>query len=206
MDFASIPRPVFGKAAQHATLSAPPVLRGKAVARHQRMVKAAADLCPVLPEPGESCHCLMTGFFDLAQVVTDVARRTRPRGLRVATLCWNKRNVIDLAGLLEERQTAADPLPLTLLASGFFKRHNKELVEWSREQFSGFPLTLAFAESHAKVVCFDLGPDDGLVFEGSANLRTNRNSEQLTIIRDRVLHDWHTGWIDERVKAHAQSK
>ena len=51
------------------------------------------------------------------------------------------------------------------------------------------------------MVCFDLGPGDGLVFEGSANLRTNRNREQLTAIRDRPTHDWHAAWIDELVKA-----
>ena len=39
-----------------------------------------------------------------------------------------------------------------------------------------------------------------IVFEGSANLRTNRNREQLTAIRDRQLHDWHAGWIDDMVE------
>ncbi len=141
----------------------------------------------------------MTGFYDLAQVVVDVARRTTPRRLRIATLCWNRRNVVDLVGLLEAR--ADDPMPLTLLASGFFKRHNKDVVEWAAEQFAPYHARLAFAESHAKVVCFDLGPGDALVFEGSANLRTNRSREQLTAIRDRATHDWHAGWIDELVKA-----
>jgi hypothetical protein len=44
------------------------------------------------------------------------------------------------------------------------------------------------------------------VFEGSANLRTNNNTEQLTIIRDRAIHDWHAEWIDERVAIHAKRK
>jgi hypothetical protein len=39
------------------------------------------------------------------------------------------------------------------------------------------------------------------VFEGSANLRTNKNREQLTAFRDRELHDWHAAWIDELVGA-----
>ena len=198
MDFASIPRPVFGRSAATEAPKGTPVLKGKAAARHRRMVQAAAELCPDLPQAGEHVHCLMTGFFDLAQVVVDVARRIKPRALRIATLCWNKRNVIDLTGLLEER--AGDPLPLTLLASDFFAKHNKDLVEWAREQFKPFPgVRLASARSHCKVVCFDLGPGDALVFEGSANLRTNKNSEQLTIIRDRATHDWHAEWIDQRV-------
>ena len=42
---------------------------------------------------------------------------------------------------------------------------------------------------------------DGLVFEGSANLRANRNREQLAVIRDRPLHDFHAAWIDDLVRA-----
>jgi hypothetical protein len=51
------------------------------------------------------------------------------------------------------------------------------------------------------VVGFDLGPGDALVFEGSANLRTNKNREHLTAFRERALHDWHAAWIDELVSA-----
>ena len=200
MDFGAIPRPVFGRAAQHVQPTHPQVMRGKAAARHRQAARQAADLCPDLPGIGEHCHCMMTGFYDLAQVVVDVARRVKPRALRIATLCWNKRNVMDLTGLLEERTTASDPLPLALLASDFFHKHNKDLVEWAREQFQPYTgVRLASARSHCKVVCYDLGPGDGLVFEGSANLRTNRNREQLTIIRDRETHDWHATWIDRLV-------
>jgi hypothetical protein len=46
-----------------------------------------------------------------------------------------------------------------------------------------------------------LEKNDALVFEGSANLRTNKNREQLTVFRDRSLHDWHAAWIDELVRA-----
>jgi hypothetical protein len=136
----------------------------------------------------------MTGFFDLCQVITDVCRRTMPRALRIATLCWNKRNVIDLAGLLEGR--AADPMPVTLLASDYFHAHNADLIKWTRDQLDGYPVRIVAARSHAKVTAFDLGPGDGLVMEGSANLRTNRNQEQLLILRDRAAHDWHAAWID----------
>ena len=67
---------------------------------------------------------------------------------------------------------------------------------------TGFPcVTVAAARSHCKVVCFDLGKRDALVVEGSANLRTNKNIEQLTAFRGRALHDWHAAWIDELVRA-----
>ncbi|HYH64647.1 MAG TPA: hypothetical protein VD866_08135 [Urbifossiella sp.] len=197
---------VFGRAAvaEGAPAGHPAGLRGKAAARHAREVKLAADLCPVLPEPGEHVHCLMTGFFGLAPVIADVAARTNPRAVRIATLCWSARNVIDLAGMMERRHAVGDPLTLTLVVSDFFRQHNKDLVEHTRAQLAPFGgVRIVPCRSHAKVTTFDLGPGDGLTFEGSANLRTNRNVEQLTIIRDRVTHDWHAAWIDRLAGAAA---
>lgn len=197
--FAVGARPVFGRVAQTADGPASPgqPCRGKAAARHRRQVQAAADLCPELPAPGEHVHCLMTGFFDLAQVVCDVAARTAPRRLRIATLGWNRRNLIDIGALLERRAAAGDPLPVTWVGSDFFASHYPELVEDTRRMIEPHGGRLVAARSHAKVTAFDLGPGDGLTFEGSANLRTNRNQEQLTIIRDRETHDWHAAWIDK---------
>ena len=200
MDFAAIPRPAFGRAAQHLP-AAPPPTTTRAAARHLRAARTAADLLPDLPRPGESVHALMTGTFDLCQVlVAVVARLPACRHLRVATLCYNKRYAADLLGLLDAR--AADPLRLTLLVSAFFRSHNKELHGWFADQLRPYPAArVAAARSHCKVACLDLGPADGLVFEGSANLRTNGNREQLAATRDRALHDWHAAWIDPLVTA-----
>lgn len=196
VDFGAAGRPAFGRAAANDPV-APPPLTARAAARSRVMARRAAELLPELPGPGEHVHCLMTGLFDLCQVIIHTARRTRCRALRIATLCWNKRNVVDLAGLMEERGAAGDPLPLTVLASVFHREHNRELWEWAAGQLAPFPLArLAAARTHAKVTCLDLGPGDALVMEGSANLRTNQNREQLVAIRDRDTHDWHAGWID----------
>ena len=54
--------------------------------------------------------------------------------------------------------------------------------------------------SHAKVQCF--ASDDGrrFVVETSANLRSCRNAEQLTLIADAGLHDFHAAWIDQLLR------
>ena len=199
LSFGDIPRPAFGTAARH--LDAPSRKTTKADRRHQRAARTAAELLPELPRPGEAVHALMLGTFDLCQVITTTARRLpNCRHLRIATLCYSKRNVADLCDLLESRK--ADPLALTLLVSVFFREHNKELHERAVADLTGFAgVTVAAARSHCKVTLFDLGKKDALVFEGSANLRTNKNREQLTAFRDRPLHDWHAAWIDELVRA-----
>src|SRR5687768_4695443 len=103
LSFGAIPRPAFGTAAQH--LTAPPRKATKADRRHQRTAKTAAELLPELPRPGEAVHCLMLGAFDLAAVITATAKRLPTlRHLRIATLCYSKRNVADLCDLLDSRK------------------------------------------------------------------------------------------------------
>jgi hypothetical protein len=202
LDFATIPKPAFGRAQQHVAQNSPH--KSRALARYQQAAKTAAELLPELPEPGEAIHCLMLGTFDLCQVITAVAKRLpQCRHLRIATLCYSKRNIAELCSLLDTQKG----LPLTLLVSVFHREHNKSLHEWAVEELTEYPgVKIAAARSHCKVVAFDLGEGDGLVFEGSANLRTNKNREQLTAIRDQQLHDWHAEWIDELVSKDGQEE
>ncbi|HEY3788468.1 MAG TPA: hypothetical protein VGL71_06415 [Urbifossiella sp.] len=207
INFDTIPRPAFGRAAQHLPEKAtPPAKRTQAAARYQRAAKTAAELLPELPAAGEAIHCLMLGTFDLCQVIAATLRMVpQCRSLRIATLCFSKRNAAELLGFLETYPN----LRLTLLVSAFFRSHNKELFEGFAEDLEEYRgrARLAAARTHAKIVTFDLGDADGLVFEGSANLRTNGNREQLAVIRDHPLHNWHAGWIDElALSAHGEEK
>ena len=200
--FAAIPRPAFGRAVEHFPATPTPA-KTKAKARYQHAAKTAAELLPVLPEPGESIHVLMLGTFDLCQVVVPTVQRLPScRHLRIATLCFSKRNAVELIGLLEARPGMA----LTLLVSVFFVANNKAGHEQTVAELTAYPnVKMAAARSHCKVVCFDFGERDGLTFEGSANLRGNKNREQLAAFRGRPLHDFHATWIDDLVsKRHAE--
>ncbi|HEY2909030.1 MAG TPA: hypothetical protein VGI99_02230 [Gemmataceae bacterium] len=203
--FAAPPRPAFGRAAQHQAEPATTPAKTRAEARYQRAAHTASELLPELPGRGEAIHALMLGSFDLMQVITATMKMVPAcRHLRIATLCYSKRNTAEMFGMLETYPA----LRLTLLVSSFFKSHNAELFEAFAADLADFPgrAMMAAARSHCKVVTFDIDHADGLVFEGSANLRTNKNREQLAVIRDRGLHDWHAGWIDEMVNAHDAEK
>lgn len=197
MAFVAPPRVAFGKPADADR--APPC-RTKAERRRQYAAKLAGDLLPVLPEPGEAIHCLMGGNYDLGQVVCAILSKHPVRSLRIATLAYSKRTVAELFAAKEKGRIGT----LTLLVSGFFERHNKELFQWVSGELADHPGSRqAAARSHCKVVCFEFA--DGsmpMTFEGSANLRKNGDREQLTAFRDRPLHDWHAGWIDSLVDTH----
>src|SRR6266545_995251 len=104
LNFAVVPRPAFGTAPQHLA-AAPPRKTTKADRRYQRAAKTAAELLPELPRPGEAVHALMLGTFDLCQVITAAVNRLpNCRHLRIATLCYSKRNIAALCDLLEGRK------------------------------------------------------------------------------------------------------
>jgi hypothetical protein len=173
----------------------------KASLRRKAQLKRAAEVVPHLPGPGESLHTLLTGFFDFALVLTCVLR-SRPvpcEHCRVATLSFGGRNVQEMAGWLDGGTVRR----LTLLCSDFMEKASpKEYRGAVRELAEQRGQVVASARTHAKVVTLAFADGLRLVFEGSANLRTNHNVENLAVVNDPGLHDWHAQWIDRKVREH----
>jgi hypothetical protein len=166
------------------------------------MFREAKELLPYLPAAeGETTHAIMSGRYDLMVLLAAVLGfyGSGCQSLRIATLSFNDRNTLEMAELLRSGRVGA----LTLLCSSFFRAHNDAEYANARREAAGFPgrWRLAAARNHCKVVLADFG-ERRLVLEGSANLRTNGNLEQLLIVRDAALHDWHAGWIDALVSRH----
>jgi hypothetical protein len=205
MDFSAIPRPAFGRHQQHAEDQTPSVFKGKTAARRALMFKEASALLSALPGPGESVHAIMTGRYDLMLLLVALLdlHPAPCRRLRVATLAFNKRNAVEMLGLLESGKIGG----LTLLASCFFRDHNKELCEWFGEELAAFPgSAVAFARNHCKVVVFDFEDAAALALEGSCNLRANGNTENLCVVNDPELARWHARWIDAAVSRPDESR
>jgi hypothetical protein len=175
----------------------------KARIRRTAQLRSAAEVLPHLPDPGESVHTLLTGTFDFMLVLTCVIQQ-RPAPcdhLRVTTLAFSRRNVEEMAKLLDAHLVRR----LTLLCSDFHAKSNRSLYDGAVEELAtARGQAVASSRCHAKVAC--LAFEDGLrlVFEGSANLRTNKNVEQVTAINDAGLHDWHAGWIDAKACAYGE--
>jgi hypothetical protein len=173
----------------------------KAALRRRAQLRSAAEVLPHLPGPGESLHALLTGTFDFLLVLSCVIR-SRPATcevLRVTTLALSRRNTQELARLLDERLVGR----LVLLTSDFMAKSNAAIYQGAVEELvTARKQTVASARCHAKVACLAFTDGLRLVFEGSANLRTNKNVEQVACVNDPDLHDWHAAWIDARVREH----
>jgi hypothetical protein len=173
----------------------------RASLRRKAQLRAATDVLPQLPGPGQSLHALLTGTFDFALVLACVIQ-SRPAPcdhLRVTTLAFSRRNTQELARLLDSHKVGR----LTLLTSDFMAKSNPGIYQGAVEELAARrQQTVASARCHAKVCCLAFADGLRLVFEGSANLRTNKNWEQVAAVNDAGLHDWHAAWIDEKVREH----
>jgi hypothetical protein len=173
----------------------------RASLRRKAQLKRAAEVVPHLPGPGQSLHALLTGYFDFALVLTCVLR-SRPapcEALRAATLSFSKRNVQEMAGWIDGGVVKR----LALLSSDFMREGNPETYFGAvKELAEARGQAVASARCHAKVACLEFTDGLKLVFEGSMNLSTNRNVEQMAVINDSGLHDWHAAWIDTKVGEH----
>jgi hypothetical protein len=199
------PRPAFGAGPRlsfglrPATDGPPSPHVDRAAARRTAQLAEAADALAVLPGPGEAVHCPMTGRFDLMHLlVCIISRLGAVDALRIATLSYNGRNLVEMVRLLDSGVVRK----LTLLCSAFFRDRNGELWEETLEEFRERGQRAAAARSHAKVVAFEFASGRRLTVEGSANLRSNGNREQLLLADGDGLHDWHARWIDDLVNRH----
>jgi hypothetical protein len=192
------PRITFGRRPAQADV-VPETAIGKAVRRRTAMLAEAADVLQVLPAEGESLHAVMTGRYDLMHLLAVLIDRLGVIDqARIATLSYNARNLAEMIRLLGDGKVKT----LTLLCSAFFRDHNKELWHATLAEFRGRSQRAAAARSHCKVICLQTAAGERWTMEGSANLRTNSNREQIALYRDAPLHDWHAAWIEAQVSAH----
>jgi hypothetical protein len=149
-----------------------------------------------LPGEGETTHCILKGDFVLGDLLPYLLEDgwVCPH-MRVATLGMSVENGKTLAGLRRSGRVGR----LTLVLSHYFEAVNKSTMYQDVMDALDGQAELVTMRSHAKVICCPRerpGESDWLVMEGSANLRSSDNLEQMTIFNDREVHDFHAEWID----------
>lgn len=163
-------------------------------------LKAAAEAAEIVPAEGEAVHVVMQGNYDLQHVLIVLLERfgSTCEMMRVATLSLSRRNVQEMAALLD----AGKVKRLDILTSDFFKRHDQDIFTELVKELHDRGQRVAAARSHCKIVCMRL--EDGRCFtlEGSPNLRTNKNMEQFSLTCDRDLHGHYDKFLDEMVTTH----
>lgn len=175
-------------------------LRKTATAADRRGIKQfirpenALALIPHLPMSAEDrTHAVLRGDFVLCDIVPAIigARGHCPH-LRIATLGMSLANADALACLVESGSVHR----LTLLVSLYFAKVDAATVFRAVAARLEKIAHLVVARNHAKVICLPTTAGDRFVVEGSANLRSSDNVEQIAVTNDAATHDFHTSWID----------
>lgn len=163
--------------------------------REQLQVANAAKHLDRLPEPGETVHLICRGGFAAGDFVPAVLRIAEPatiRRLDVATLGFSKKNVAELASLIDAKAVGE----VWFVFSCYFRSSSESESQFLFEQLTPRGAHIAAIRSHAKLLVLELSDDRNIVIETSANLRSCRNIEQFTICDDRELLLFHRTWIE----------
>lgn len=154
--------------------------------------KNARCLIPHLPAPGDHTHCALRGDFvlcDLIPAIIDAAGRCGH--LFIATLGMSAANADTLAALIERGLVEE----LTIVCSHYFRCVDKTSTFRTVQARLEGKARLIVTRSHAKIICMPMLRGDFYVMEGSANLRSSDNTEQLTIFNDSELDAFHREWL-----------
>jgi hypothetical protein len=128
----------------------------------------------------------VTAVLDLSGEVID--------RLHIATLGFSRRNIESMGRLMGEERIRE----LRLLCSHYFAGTSPHLYQLAVDELSRRPgAAFLSVRSHAKLLALRLQSGRVLTLESSANLRSCKNIEQLSIFGSPDLYAFHTGWMDE---------
>lgn len=146
----------------------------------------------------DRAHCVLRGDFVLCDLIPKIIERGgRCTTLRIATLGCSVANADTLACLIEQAHVA----DLTLVLSHYFAQVDGATVYRAVcARLEGLAKVVV-TRCHAKVICIPTIAGAHYVIEGSANLRSSDNVEQITITNDEATHAFHAAWIDELAAA-----
>ncbi len=86
---------------------------------------------------------------------------------------------------------------IDLITSFFFSRTNRAIFDELVLEFGKRQQRVALSISHCKVVTFKLEDGRAYVLQGSANLRSNRSTEQFSLTQSAGVHQFFDSWMNE---------
>ena len=158
---------------------------------------AARSLLSPLPKTGESVHALLAGDFVLAAMVPAMLDAIGPCALRVSSLGTNQPTAAMFAELMQTHKLTK----LDMVLSHFFANADMSTFALIRQTIEDAGGRVIATRSHTKLALF--APQTGpgrYVFEGSGNLRSSQNAEQLTVSNDAKLFQFYHRWFNEILK------
>lgn len=164
--------------------------------RDSRQAKTAAAALGDLPGPAGAVHIIISGRYSLWDCVPAIIEKAgKIERLHVATLGFSKRNIDAMATRLD----VGDVGTLRLLCSHYFANTSAEIYGHAEAELGRRHPRAEFLSlrTHCKLVLAKMKHGRTFTLESSANLRSCKNIEQLSIIGSPALYAFHAAWIDD---------
>ena len=136
-------------------------------------------------------------FGDFVEALVDLGRLSVKR-MSLMTLSLNDENIDSIRNIIEWQNVER----FDLVVSDYWfahERHEGGLVGYLFDELTvdGMELNVAFAAVHCKTWCIETKNGNRLTIQGSANLRSSRNIEQVHISPSHDLFDFVDGFTQK---------
>lgn len=164
--------------------------------RDVRQVRTAVEHLGRIPDAMEALHLLCSGryaLWDMVPAILELAAPVAIDSLHIATLGFSRQNVAEMLDALDRGRVAR----LSLICSHYFKGTSGGIWEFAAEELPKRPHTRFLSiRTHAKLLAIKLADGRTVTIESSANLRSCKNIEQMTVYGHPNVYAFHAGWMD----------
>lgn len=160
-----------------------------------RQVDDMRKIIAPLPAAGVTCHIVLSGkasLWDLVPAVLEIAAPAIINELWIATLGFSNRNATELFAYLDGGQVGR----CHFICSHYFKGTSESIYTPMETGMVKRGQRFLAMRNHSKLILMSLSDGCHIVGESSANLRSCKNVETLTLTHDRALFEFHTRWMD----------
>lgn len=161
----------------------------------QQVATMAETLRP-LPADGETYHIVLSGkasLWDTVPAVLELATPATIAELWIATLGFSARNTEELMAFLDGGQVQR----CHFICSHYFRGTSEHLYTPMEQGLTARGQRFLAMRNHTKVILMTLTDGRCIVGESSANLRSCKNIETLTLTHDRALLEFHARWMND---------
>lgn len=161
---------------------------------HAVRVSAAATVLERLPEPDEVFHTLVSGQYDGWDHVAAILKLAAPATileLYIATLGFSEANSGELLQWLDDGTIGR----VWFNCSCYMRDASASLYVPLAEALAKRGQAVKATRNHAKILAFKMSDGRYFVVDGSMNLRSCKNVEQVNIQQSKELFEFYSEYI-----------
>jgi len=159
--------------------------------KYERAAELAREAAEAI-KAGETLTALLSGNFIFGDFLEALAveNGVRFKRLTLSTLTISDENVISLENMMETGFLET----LEIIVSSYFWAHNRQNVQFLYEHLCDtHGAKIAVAGIHTKIALIETEKSK-IIVHGSANMRSSRTLEAVTIEQNEALFDFHDAW------------